>query len=337
MYKSEIKDYSLRFKRPAKTSRNTFKERQIFIITVEDGWGHVGVGEAAPLHLLSIDDLPNYKDILSREVDYYCRKGEIDPDRLVPYPSIRFGLEMVHRQLHGGRDMVWFNSDFVKGVPIPINGLVWMNDADTMLEEAIAKVRMGFDCMKFKVGALDFDEECRMLEQFRKKAPASSVQIRLDANGGFEPNDAAQQLKDLSKFNIHSIEQPIAANNWEDMARLCSDSAMDIALDEELIGRRVEEGEKLLRFIKPQFIILKPNLIGGFGIADEWIRLAEAHNIGWWATSALESNLGLSAIAQWVSQYPVRLPQGLGTGSLYTNNIETPIVVEPPFVKYVLK
>jgi L-alanine-DL-glutamate epimerase-like enolase superfamily enzyme len=191
--------------------------------------------------------------------------------------------------------------------------------------------------MKFKVGALDFDEECRMLERFRRKAPASSVQIRLDANGGFEPKETAEQLKELSRFTIHSIEQPIGVNQWDDMARLCREAAIDIALDEELIGRDVHsEGESMLDELKPAYIILKPNLIGGFGYSDAWIKLAESKSIGWWATSALESNLGLSAIAQWVAKYPIKMPQGLGTGSLYENNVEVPIAVEAPYVKYQL-
>jgi len=203
-----------------------------------------------------------------------------------------------------------------------------MNDVDAMYQEAIAKIESGFNVIKFKVGALDFDEECRLLEKIRKQYSAFKITLRLDANGAFQAPEAIEQLKELSRFEIHSIEQPIATGQWDDMERLCMESPIDIALDEELIGLPPAKGAAMLRYINPKYVILKPNLIGGVAIADEWIAVAQKQDIRWWATSALESNIGLNAIAQWVSTYKNPLHQGLGTGSLFSNNFKSPLKLE---------
>jgi L-alanine-DL-glutamate epimerase-like enolase superfamily enzyme len=210
-----------------------------------------------------------------------------------------------------------------------------MDTKEEMLKQAFEKIESGFNCIKFKVGAIDFDEECRMLEAIRKKYSSFNIEIRLDANGAFKNDEALHQLKELSRFDIHSIEQPIKPKQLDLMQELCKKSTIAIALDEELIGVDVErDGKKLLRYINPQFIILKPTLIGGFSLSEKWIHFATEMNIGWWATSALESNIGLNAIAQWTSSLDTNLPQGLGTGGLYSNNIPSPLVVKNGFLFY---
>lgn len=316
--------HSLLFNKPAKTSRNTFTERLIRYIVIE-GNGKQGIGEAAPLKYLSIDDVENYDQVLVDSLEHIQRGVSLDELDLRLFPSIRFGIETALLDWKNGGKMELFDTDFIRGKAIPINGLVWMSDLEAMYTEATEKIEAGFRCIKFKIGAHDFNAECRLLESIRKRYSAFNLEIRLDANGAFLPDDAQEKLKDLSRFEIHSIEQPIAPMQWDDMARLCVESKIDIALDEELIG--AGEKDAMLRHIQPQYIILKPNLIGGMAESDDWIQRARNLNIGWWATSALESNIGLNAISQWVSKYDTSMPQGLGTGSLYSNNISSPLQV----------
>ena len=337
MYSYRIQKHELVFKKPAKTSRNVFKNRTIYLIHLTDlKTGKTGIGEAAPLHLLSIDDVPNYEQILTEKLDEFCKIENVDELELFYYPSIKFGIEAAILGTKAGDKGELYNTPFTRGeASIPVNGLVWMNDAEAMLNEALEKIEGGFNVIKFKVGALDFDEECRMIEKIRSKYSAFKLTIRLDANGAFLADEAALQLKELSRFEIHSIEQPIKAKQWDAMQQLCSESKIDIALDEELIGVKIgQDGEKMLQYLKPQYIILKPNLIGGLKNADHWITLANKNNIAWWATSALESNVGLNAIAQWVSQYPTKLHQGLGTGSLFENNFETKLSLKKGQMKF---
>ncbi|MFT7591252.1 MAG: O-succinylbenzoate synthase [bacterium] len=297
--------------------------------------GITGIGECSPLHLLSIDDREDY-DVYLHQFCKALSEGENIKDLdLGDFPSIRFGLETALLDLENGGRRFVFKTDFVNGKPIPINGLVWMADLDAMYTEAIAKIKEGYSCIKFKVGQHDFDAECRFLEKIRAHSDAFKLEIRLDANGGFLKDDAMQQLQDLHRFGIHSIEQPIQPKLWDDMAKLCLESKIDIALDEELIGVNVSKnGKALINHIKPQYLILKPNLIGGFSVSDEWINLSQRNHTGWWATSALESNIGLNAIAQWVSQYDTEMPLGLGTGSLFTNNISSPLAVKQQSLIY---
>lgn len=329
-----IVHHKLQFNKPAKTSRNVFEERLIRYVLLSQN-GLTGIGEAAPLHLLSIDDREDYDLFLDQFCKALCAGADIQELDFTEFPSIRFGLETALLDLNNGGKRIVFKTDFLNGKHIPINGLVWMADLDVMYNEAIAKISSGYSCIKFKVGQHDFDAECRLLEKIRSQYDAFKLEIRLDANGAFLLGDAEQQLKDLARFDIHSIEQPIKPKQWDNMAKLCQESKVDIALDEELIGVDVNnKGEALLSHIKPQYVILKPNLIGGFSVSDLWVNLCRKHNMGWWVTSALESNIGLNAIAQWVSQYDTEMPQGLGTGSLYTNNISSPLVIKNQSLEY---
>jgi len=337
MYTYSLQKHVLKFLKPAKTSRNIFTERAIYLITLEDiKTGKKGVGEAAPLLLLSIDDVSDYEEVLHSKLTAFCSSGKLDDLDLINFPSIRFGIETALLSLSADDKGRLFDTSFTRGEKsIPVNGLVWMNDADKMYDEAIAKIQAGFDVIKFKIGALDFDEECRMLEKIRKHFSAFKVTLRVDANGAFQADEALEQLNELKRFELHSIEQPIATNQWDDMAKLCVESPIDIALDEELIGVDVHtKGAKLIQHIKPQYLILKPNLIGGLSIADEWIKQTISMDTDWWATSALESNVGLNAIAQWVSTYDTSLHQGLGTGALFANNLETRLVLDKGGMSY---
>ena len=338
MYSYSLEKHELKFKVPAKTSRNVFTTRGIFLITLRNTQtGQEGIGEASPLSLLSVDDVPDYQVVLEKKLQESCEVGSLDSLSLDSYPSIRFGIETALLNMSADNEGVIFNSDFTaRKKSIPINGLVWMNDSAKMYDEAIQKIQAGFDVIKIKVGALDFDEECRLLESIRKQFSAFKITLRVDANGAFSPNDALEKLNELKRFDLHSIEQPIASGQWDWMQKLCAESPIDIALDEELIGLNVhEEANKMIKYIHPKYLILKPNLIGGLSISDEWIKWAHKHNLGWWATSALESNVGLNAIAQWVSTYQNPLHQGLGTGSLFTNNFSSRLKIERGQMQYV--
>lgn len=333
MHASYIK-YELLFKKPARTSRGEMLSHTAFFIRLQQG-NRTGYGEAAPLKGLSMDDRPDFEETLKGCCRFINDGLPVDALSLNEFPSLRFAFETAALSLGFNDSFRVFDSSFYTGTPIPINGLVWMNTKTEMLEEAFAKAEQGFNCIKFKVGALDFDEECRMLEAFRKRYSAFKVELRLDANGAFSTDEAFEKLRELSRFEIHSIEQPIKTKQHDWMQELCAKTPIPVALDEELIGVDVTtNGHNLLRFIKPQYIILKPTLLGGFAASDRWIALAQKQSIGWWATSALESNIGLNAIAQWSSTHNNPLPQGLGTGSLYTNNIPSPLSAANGFLRY---
>jgi o-succinylbenzoate synthase len=337
MYTYSLQKHVLQFIKPAKTSRNIFTERKIYLITLVDTkTGKQGMGEAAPLLLLSVDDVADYEQILNDKLTEFCQLSKLDEMDLVDFPSIRFGIETALLSLRADDAGRLYNTAFTRGeVAMPVNGLVWMNDAEKMYEEAIAKINAGFDVIKCKIGALDFDEECRLLEKIRKDYSAFKITLRVDANGAFKANEALEQINELKRFELHSIEQPIAVNQWDDMAKICVESTIDIALDEELIGVDVHtRGVGLLTYIKPQYLILKPNLIGGVSLADEWIAQAQRIGIEWWATSALESNVGLNAIAQWVSTYNVTKHQGLGTGGVFSNNVATKLMLKDGMMRY---
>lgn len=315
----------------ARTSRGPLKTHDAYFIKASNlanpeltGWG-----EASPLIGLSIDGVENFEEIVTHTLDELNQGKSISQLDLIKYPALQFGLETALLDLKNGGKRELFDTSFIKSEPIDINGLIWISDMDTMLNEVEKKISEGFTCLKFKIGALDFDKECVMLEMVRKKYASHNLEIRLDANGSFKNDEALGQLKELEKFNIHSIEQPISPGQAEYLQEICAKSDIKIALDEELIGVDVmKDGKKLLQLIKPAFIIIKPTLLGGFLMADKWIELAKNYKIGWWATSALESNIGLNAIAQWCSTKNNKLPQGLGTGALYTNNIKSPLVVK---------
>lgn len=324
----EIQKHELRLYKPAKTSRNTFVNRVVHYLHLYDDQGNKGIGECSTLLGLSPDDHPDYVLALTRFAQQWTEGAAIEELDLEEWPSIAFGLETAILQLASeGRDIL-FNTPFSKGEkPVPINGLVWMNEIEAMETEARQKLHQGFQCMKFKVGALDFEDELAMLRRLRNDFP--DVVFRLDANGAFGEKDVFNKLESLSKLGIHSIEQPVKPGQLSLMHQVCSEAIIPVALDEELIGKNaVEEGKYLLEFIKPHYIILKPSLLGGLQRSEQWISVAESLGIGWWVTSALESNIGLRAIAQWTSSLPYQGHQGLGTGSLYENNIHTGLMVK---------
>ena len=326
MLKASYTKYSLHFKEPVGTSRGVMRDKSTYFIRI---WNDVnpaviGVGECALFIGLSDDDRPDYEEQLQLVCD---RIDSIQLQELNAWSSIRFGVEMAKRNLLYGGD-IYFPSSFTAGSQsIEINGLIWMGSRETMLERIQQKLEDGFRCLKLKIGAIDFDAELSLLSYIRQRFSRDELELRVDANGAFTPSEAMAKLRALASFDLHSIEQPIRQGAWKEMATLCQSSPIPIALDEELIGvNEWVKKQELLERIQPQYIILKPALCGGFEGAEEWIQLAEERNIGWWVTSALESNVGLNAIAQWVSTLPITMPQGLGTGQLYTNNTPTCLV-----------
>lgn len=327
MIKLSYKPYVLKFKNPSGTSRGVLKEKKIWLISAYNTKDSsiVGIGECNPLVGLSIDDVPNYEDKLSCVCENFQNYKNNLYEKLINYPSIYFGIEMALIDLKNGGKRIYYNSNFVKNnKPIKINGLIWMGTKNFMEEQIKDKINKGFTCIKIKIGAINFEEELQLLKDIRKKYNKEQLEIRVDANGAFSLKNALEKLHKLSKLDIHSIEQPIKTKQTDYMSKLCKESKLPIALDEELIGVTTEiEKEQLLQKIKPQYIILKPSLIGGFRGALEWIKIAEKLGISWWITSALESNIGLNAISQFTSTFNNPLPQGLGTGQLYTNNIKT--------------
>ena len=322
----------IRFRKPAKTSRNVFTDRSINIIRLTDQNGVHGYGEAAPLSLLSVDDTPNYDSLIQAALEDWFDSidlGEFDFNHL---PSLLFGLETALSDLRRGGTRRLFDQSFTQGEPININGLVWMAALDEMRAEAHEKIKDGFQCIKLKIGAHDFEEELALLRDLR--AEHQDLEIRLDANGAFGMADALSKLERMADHDIHSIEQPIPPGEWESMAELCRNSPIPIALDEELIGVKGNRQQVLLEVIQPQYIILKPNLIGGYKAADHWVDLADRYGCGWWATSALESDIGLNGIAQWAASKDPLLPQGLGTGSLFVDNVPSPLYVKDQALHY---
>lgn len=330
----EIEERMLHFKQPAGTSRGVYTERRIWLVTVTDG-SAIGIGECAPLPKLSCDDIPNYAEVLRHFCDEVERTGEIPYEALRDYPSMLFGLETalyeVRRKKEEGRDVL-FDTPFSRGeVGIPINGLVWMGTFDEMRERIEQKLEQGFRCVKLKIGAIDFDAELELIKQIRGRFSHHEVELRVDANGAFRFDEALYKLELLSQYALHSIEQPIKAGQWANMAELCRESPLPIALDEELIGvNDPEQKRQMLNIIKPRYIILKPSLHGGMMGVREWVDTARDMGIGSWITSALESNIGLNAIAQLCSDIygdAIKMPQGLGTGQLFTDNIPMPLEI----------
>ncbi len=324
--------YVLHFKKPSGTSRGVLLERPVWflIISAKDNPTVNGIGECAPLKDLSIDDLASFENILSQLCEDIPNYQSWLANKFNRFPSIKFGLETALLDLQNSGQKILFESDFTQGEKsITINGLIWMGNHDEMKAQLEQKVAAGFRCIKMKIGAIDFEKELSLLKFIRSKFPKEQIELRVDANGAFSPKEALGKLDQLANLDIHSIEQPIKQGQREEMARLCKQTPLPIALDEELIGITTSDEKKnLLDEINPQYIILKPTLIGGFAESEEWIRLAEQKKIGWWITSALESNIGLNAIAQWTYTLKNPLPQGLGTGQLYTNNFESPLFLK---------
>lgn len=325
---------TLHFKQPAGTSRGVYTTRQSWFVTATDN-AHpdiLGVGECAPLPDLSCDTTPNYEERLKELCNMVEAKGSIDYDALRPYPSVLFGLETALLDLKRGGTGVLFDNSFARGeTGIPINGLVWMGNYDEMLQRLEEKMRAGFRCVKLKIGAIDFDRELDLVRHIRSAFTKEQIELRVDANGGFTADCALQRLEQLAQYDIHSIEQPIRQHQWAEMAALCKATPIPIALDEELIGVNDKtEKEELLDRIRPHYIILKPSLHGGMYGSREWIALAGKCGIGSWITSALESNVGLNAIAQFAADVygeNITMPQGLGTGQLFTDNIPMPLEI----------
>ena len=325
-----IQEKLLHFKQPAGTSRGVYTTRRIWLLTVEHD-GRTAIGECAPLPQLSCDDIPDYEAVLRRFCDIIEATGSIPYDEMRNYPSMLFGVETALAQL-SRTDGLLYDTPFSHGEEgIPINGLVWMGTHDEMLSRLKEKLALGFRCVKLKIGAIDFAKELDLIQHIRKHFSREEVELRVDANGGFTPDVALERLQELARYDIHSIEQPIMAHQWSEMAQLCQLSPLPIALDEELIGvNSTDEKIRLLDTIKPQYIILKPSLHGGVAGTREWIALANERGIGSWITSALESNIGLNAIAQLAANIygsKITVPQGLGTGMLFTDNIPMPLEI----------
>lgn len=325
--KARFQPYSLQFKQASGTSRGILHTKETFILTIEHE-GKRGIGECALFRGLSCDDLPDYEEKLQWLCENINQNKAFIQKELIQYPSIIFGWEQAFLNLKHGGDLYFPSAFTTQNKAIKINGLIWMGSVDFMTEQIEDKLSKGFDCIKLKIG-VDWPAEKKILKELRNRYNKNILEIRVDANGGFSVEQAEEILNDLAELKIHSIEQPIKAGQIEDMQKLCATTPTPIALDEELIGKvNFEQKIKLLEEIRPQYIILKPALVGGFSSCDEWIGLAEKRNIGWWITSALESNIGLNAITQYTFTKNNPMPQGLGTGALYTNNFDSKLDLE---------
>lgn len=330
--------HRLQFKVPATTSRGVLqgKNSWFIILTDKEKPTRFGIGECSIIPGLSVDDRPDFEQKIQEvlaDVDNYSFWLD---QGLTDFPAIRFGLETALMDFKQGGSRVLFPSKFTEGMDhIPINGLIWMGHFEQMRHQIIDKIEQGFRCVKLKIGAIDFDQELQLLAMIRKEFTEKELELRVDANGAFKPEEAMEKLNKLARFHIHSIEQPIRQGQWEQMAGLCSRTPFPIALDEELIGlsnqHRITE---MLEVINPQYIILKPSLLGGFTPCQRIIEAAEKRHIAWWLTSALESNIGLNAMAQWTYTLHNPMPQGLGTGQLFTNNIPSPLEVRNAALTY---
>jgi len=326
--KATYHKYNLQFKTPSGTSRGILTQKETWFILLEQN-GKKGIGECGILRGLSCDDRPDYQ----AKLEWTCNNIHLGKDTLwealIEFPSIQFGVEMAFQSLSSESPFLLFPSPFTESKKsIPINGLVWMGEELFMKQQIEEKLEQGFRCIKLKIGAINFQKELDLLRYIRQNFDENTIEIRVDANGAFSESEALVKLNQLTGFKIHSIEQPISKNNTDRMAELCKNTPIPIALDEELIGVfSLQEKEQLLQKIQPQYIILKPSFVGGFRGAKEWISIAEKLKIGWWVTSALESNIGLNAIAQWTYLQQNSMPQGLGTGGLYTNNFDSPLTV----------
>ncbi len=333
--KAAYAPYTLNFITPGGTSRGVMTTKDTYFIKIwDESCPEIyGIGECALFKGLSAEDDTDYEAKLQE----LCRNIEQDePTDLSVHSSIMFGFESAILDFSNGGKRICHHSPFTDGqYRIPINGLVWMGKKEVMLTRIDEKVNAGFHTIKLKIGAIDFNQELEMIEYVRKKYSANDLEIRVDANGGFTPEIALQRLEALAKYRIHSIEQPIKPGQWEEMAMLCNKTPIPIALDEELIGiTNPMMMMEVLRNIRPHYIILKPSLMGGFSGSLEWLRMAAQFQIGGWITSALESNIGLNALAQWVATLQPRIPQGLGTGMVFSNNFQSPLYQEQDFLAY---
>jgi o-succinylbenzoate synthase len=357
MYALSFSPYTLQFKFEAGTSRGVMTQHHIYLLHLHYKNTLVGQGEIAPLPQLSKDAAIPYNDLLTQlchhfnqqkiTIAYYTTVDEWVSALLatLPYeptalPALLFALEMVWLGWkNGSPDKLYDNSFYDQSTPLPINGLVWMGKKEMMQEQISAKLAEGYRCIKLKIGAIHFEDELALLAGIREQFSKEQIVLRVDANGAFSPTEAHQKLLRLAAYDLHSIEQPIRQGQWQAMRLLCEDTPLPIALDEELIGiQGLANKRALLMQIRPQFIILKPTLLGGLRACDEWIALAEELGIGWWTTSALESNVGLNAICQYTAHKIMGtawqdFPQGLGTGQLYENNLPSPLRVHGGYIR----
>ena len=326
--KASYRKHTLQFLSPAGTSRGTYTSKDSWYLFLTDD-KKTGTGECSVLKGLSIDDRPDFEEKL-QQVCAEINSGTFNFEKsLYEFPAIQFGLETALFDLKNNEEHILFPSDFTSGKNgIVTNGLIWMGDKTNMRKQIAQKLDKGFTCIKLKIGAIDWAAEKELIARMRSEFSPADLTIRVDANGAFTPKKTTEVLLSLAELQVHSIEQPIKAGNWHEMTKLCKNSPIPIALDEELIGiYPFKKKKELIETINPQYIILKPGLLGGFKASDEWIKLAGENNIGWWATSALESNIGLNGIAQWVFTKKVKTHQGLGTGMLFANNIDSPLTL----------
>jgi o-succinylbenzoate synthase len=336
---ASIQHHTLQFKFEAGTSRGSFREKDTWYLKLFSENQLMGIGEAGPLKDLSIEPLDEMEaqmgkvceQLIGLAVPKSTEEALALAENIAPdgFPSIRFAVETALLDaIHGGKKLI-FDTPFHQGKErISINGLIWMGSKEFMQDQIQEKLEAGFDCIKMKIGAIDFETELALLKSIRDRYNQKEITLRVDANGAFAPREAMGKLSRLSELDLHSIEQPIKSGQIEEMSNLCAATPLPIALDEELIGvDAYDDKVSLLKQIQPQYIILKPSLIGGIQSTLEWIKIAESMNIGWWMTSMLESNIGLNAICQLASYLKVEMPQGLGTGQLYHNNIASPISI----------
>jgi o-succinylbenzoate synthase len=329
MIKAKTSYLEFKFQRPATTSRGTHLTKKVHFIILyhTDDSNIAGIGECSLFPGLSHDDVRGFKQKLSQTIDRINQGDYYADSSLVDWPSINFALETAWKDIRANGSKILYPSGFTEGKDsIGINGLIWMGDKNDMIKQIRHKLNDGFTCLKLKIGALDLREEIEILRFIREHCEADELEIRLDANGAFSHSEAVEVIKILSEFHLHSIEQPVAAGHPEEMARLCEISPVPIALDEELIGKHTMTARrKLLETIKPKYLVLKPGLLGGLTATKEWVTLADEKGIGWWITSSLETNIGLNAIAQWTYPLQKHIYHGLSTGSLYNNNIKSPL------------
>lgn len=329
MIKAKTIHSEFRFQRPATTSRGTYQSKKVHFIVLyhTEEPSIAGIGECSLFAGLSYDDVKGFDNKLNQTVERINQGNYLADTSLSEWPSINFALETAWRDIRSNGNRILYPSGFTEGIDtIRINGLIWMGSKEDMIRQVRQKLNDGFTCLKMKIGALDFDEELEVLKFIRNACTPDELEIRLDANGAFKPREALEIIKLLSEFDLHSIEQPIAAGRVDDMARICELSPVPIALDEEMIGMHSMTSRiKMLNTTKPQYLVLKPGLLGGLAATREWISLARERNIHWWITSALETNIGLNAIAQWTYTLQNQVYHGLSTGSLYQNNIRSPL------------
>ena len=266
MIKAKTIHTEFRFQRPATTSRGTYHSKKVHFIVLyhTEEPSIAGIGECSLFPGLSYDDVKGFDNKLNQTVERINQGNYLADTSLSEWPSINFALETAWRDIRLNGNRILYPSGFTEGIDtIRINGLIWMGSKEDMIRQIRQKMNDGFTCLKMKIGALDLDEELEVPRFIRNACTPDELEIRLDANGAFKPREALEITKLLSEFDLHSIEQPIAAGRVDDMARICELSPIPIALDEEMIGMHSMASRiKMLNTIKPQYLVLKPGLLG---------------------------------------------------------------------------